>query len=41
MSPYIIIDTNKNKVTGLIGDTWTTLEEALKFKLVLHDTFGL
>lgn len=26
---------NKNEVTGLLGDAWTTLEEALKFKLVL------
>lgn len=30
---------NKNKVTGLIGDTWMALEEALKFKLVLYNTW--
>ncbi|GAB1862256.1 hypothetical protein CAJAP_03335 [Camponotus japonicus] len=32
MNPYIIM--NKNKVTGLIGDTWMALEEALKFKTI-------
>jgi len=32
LRPYIIV--NKNEVTGFIGDTWTILEETLKFKSV-------
>lgn len=29
------MNADETKVTGLIGDTWVALEEALKFKLVL------
>ncbi|XP_070529585.1 uncharacterized protein [Cardiocondyla obscurior] len=34
MHPYIIPDVKKNEVTGIIGDAWTILEQALKFKSV-------
>lgn len=34
MHPYIIVNLKKNEVTGIIGDTWTILEETLKFKSV-------
>lgn len=35
------MNVDENEVTGLIGDTWMALEEALKFKLVLYDMLGL
>ncbi|XP_015172141.1 PREDICTED: glutamate receptor U1-like [Polistes dominula] len=35
MNPYIIINSNQSRVTGFIGDVWTTLEETLKFTYAL------
>ncbi|XP_072748556.1 uncharacterized protein [Anoplolepis gracilipes] len=43
-NPFItdrsIVDIYKNKMTKLIGDIWTTLEEALKFKTIYRGTKG-
>ncbi|KAL0099167.1 hypothetical protein PUN28_020027 [Cardiocondyla obscurior] len=38
MHPYIIPDVKKNEVTGIIGDAWTILEQALKFKTINQKT---
>ncbi|KAL6422562.1 hypothetical protein ACFW04_010660 [Cataglyphis niger] len=38
ISPYIIMNADETKVTGLIGDTWVALEEALKFKTIYLST---
>ncbi|KAM0734686.1 Glutamate receptor ionotropic, kainate glr-3 [Formica fusca] len=37
-NPYIIMNVDENEVTGLIGDTWMALEEALKFKTIYRST---
>ncbi|XP_023289183.1 uncharacterized protein LOC105696466 [Orussus abietinus] len=34
MLPYVMINANNTKVSGYIGDVWTTLEETLKFKTI-------
>lgn len=40
MSPFIMLNANKTRVTGLIGDIWTNLEGILGFKLVYPERNG-